>query len=416
MTELQDYLDSVRHRLIHEAGFEPAGAELPFALQPYCPVFLARRDPGRTWYLAMIPVASLPLGQIPEVLDQLQAHLEQNYLSGPPRHGIVALVGEEDVPVVSHPSLTVWRVNLAAEQVSREGAPIGAPRLTALDRFDPVDWDAPLDGELTTHAEPDAAPPPAAADRRPAYVTGDPWGRRRGLWNLSLFQGPWVTNLMLSAIWAIFVLMLTQTGFGAILGEFSNSTLIRWGSQYSPAIVRGQWWRLGTAMFLHGGLMHIAFNSYALYILGPALEHLFGHGRTLVMYLGAGLIASTTSFMMGSAYTNAIGASGAIFGLMGGYLYYTWYLPGAARRRLWSGIWPTLLINLVIGITVPFIDNWAHLGGLVGGFMLSAIVGLPAEKHLSARRITGVVLLALFLLWTVPTFVQLWQVTHSGLL
>ncbi|MHB9145434.1 MAG: rhomboid family intramembrane serine protease [Symbiobacteriia bacterium] len=407
MTEINDYLDSVRHRLLHDEGFEPAEAELPFALQPCCAAFIRRQSVARDWYVALVPTVSLPTEQLQGALDQIQAHLDHNYLSGPPRHGIIVLVDEGAAPEISHVSLTVWRVDLAAGTVTRGAAPIGAPRLAALDCFDPVDWDAPAPVPLAPE-RPHEGGFGSAGDGRPPYRTGvggSPWGRRP-LPGRNLLQGPWVTNLMLAAIWAVFVLMMAQTGFMNILGDFSGQTLVRWGSQYSPAIVRGQWWRLTTAMFLHGSLMHIGFNSYALYVLGPSLENLYGHGRVLFVYLGAGIIASTASFLMGTS--NAIGASGAVFGLMGAYLYYAWYVPGTARRRLWSGIWPTLLINLVIGVTVPFIDNWAHLGGLIGGFALSALAGLPDEKPVTIRRLAGVILLALFLLWAAPVLWHLW--------
>lgn len=423
MADVHEYLESVRHRLIHSEDFMPAEAELPLALAPYCRGFLSKSLWGRLWYVALVSWDDLDPEQALPFLDALQAHLEQNYVSGPPRRGLVVLAGSRPAPDLRHSHLTVWRVDLSSQQVSRGETPVGSPSLQALEQFEPVDWEAPdLTAIPPTTHDPDrmgatSGPSPSQGpvrdpvrrvDSRPAY------GRAPVVHAASIFGSdrPWGTHLMLAAIWGIFVIMVLQGNFAALLGEFSGQTLVRWGSQFSPYILQGQWWRLGTAMFLHGGLIHIAVNSYALYVLGPGLESLYGHGRWLFVYLGAGIIASTSSFLMGTV--NAIGASGAIFGLMGAYVYYTWYMRGPARRRLWAGIWPTLVINLVIGVTLPFVDIWAHLGGLIGGFALSALVGLPGEQLLNRRRLAGVALLGLLLLIAGPTLVRVWAIAHSG--
>jgi rhomboid protease GluP len=138
------------------------------------------------------------------------------------------------------------------------------------------------------------------------------------------------------------------------------------GWKQNDLIVQGQYWRLLTPMFLHGGLLHIGFNSYALYLLGPQIERSFGSLRFLMVYFTAGLAGSIASFALTPA--PSVGASGAIFGLLGAFLPYLYrnreYISNT-RGRI-QQIAMLLGINLLIGLQ-PGIDNWAHLGGLIGG-------------------------------------------------
>lgn len=127
-------------------------------------------------------------------------------------------------------------------------------------------------------------------------------------------------------------------------------------------VATGEWWRLITVGFLHAGWMHIAFNMYALWLLGPNLEQIYGHRRFAVIYGLALLGGSTASYLFSAPNSPAVGASGAIFGLFGATIV-------VARRlgRDASGIYSILLINAIIGFVVPNIDWRAHAGGLVIG-------------------------------------------------
>ena len=132
----------------------------------------------------------------------------------------------------------------------------------------------------------------------------------------------------------------------------------------------GEWWRLLTAMVLHGGTLHLAFNSLALWMFGPDLESVFGTPRFVAIYLVSGFVASATSFTFGGG-TPSVGASGAIFGVIGALAVYVY------RRRASAGMQAYFLnvmwvvgINLVLGLTLPRIDNYAHIGGLLGGALL----------------------------------------------
>ena len=137
------------------------------------------------------------------------------------------------------------------------------------------------------------------------------------------------------------------------------------------AVASGEWFRLLTPMILHGGLLHLAFNSFALFSFGPVIEQHFGHVRFALMYLASGLLASALSYAV-PPNNSSIGASGAIFGVAGVLLVYLY------NRRKQTFIRDTLRsllgiigLNLVFGfIASGLIDNWAHIGGLIGGIIL----------------------------------------------
>lgn len=136
-------------------------------------------------------------------------------------------------------------------------------------------------------------------------------------------------------------------------------------------IADGELWRLLTPMVLHAGGIHLLFNLMALYIYGPYVEQAFHHFRFVIMYVISGFFASCVSYAFGPVNKTGVGASGAIFGMIGILVVY------AYRRRTSSLIREFLRslliiigINLFIGFTNPFIDNYAHIGGLVGGLVL----------------------------------------------
>ncbi|GGN63835.1 MULTISPECIES: rhomboid family intramembrane serine protease [Oceanobacillus] len=160
----------------------------------------------------------------------------------------------------------------------------------------------------------------------------------------------------------------------------SIETLIEFGAKYNPAmIIDGEWWRLFSSMFIHIGFIHLALNMLAVYYLGTAIEKIFGSSRFVLIYFIAGLGGSIASF----AFTTSVsaGASGAIFGLFGAFLYF-----GIIHKRLFfqtigSSILLVLAINLVIGLSIDEIDMAAHVGGLIAGFLAAAIVGMPKNKR-----------------------------------
>lgn len=147
------------------------------------------------------------------------------------------------------------------------------------------------------------------------------------------------------------------------------------GAKINGSIIAGEWWRLITPMFLHADLMHIAFNSYALYVFGPQVEALFGYRRFAVIYLLSGVAGAVFSFALSAGAS--VGASGAIFGLVGALLIYFYRhrkLFGEMGRRRFTEIAVVAGLNLLIGLR-PNIDNWGHVGGLFGGSLLTWLLG-----------------------------------------
>jgi rhomboid protease GluP len=136
-------------------------------------------------------------------------------------------------------------------------------------------------------------------------------------------------------------------------------------------IVQGQFWRLFTPMFLHGSILHLGFNMYARFILGPGLERYYGRWRFLMLYVLAGFAGNVFSFLF--TINPSLGSSTAIFGLLGAqgvFLYRNRELFGPAAQRALVNVVVIAAINFVIGLS-PGIDNWGHLGGLIGGTLFA---------------------------------------------
>jgi rhomboid protease GluP len=158
---------------------------------------------------------------------------------------------------------------------------------------------------------------------------------------------------------------LMQAGTLYLLGTDVPAML---GIKANDLIVQGQLWRLLTPMLLHGSLIHILVNMYALNVFGPGLERHFGHWRFLALYLLSGFAGNVISFVFSPAYS--LGSSTAIFGLLaaeGVFMYQNRSLFGRGARQALINIILVAALNLfIIGLS-PGIDNWGHVGGLLGG-------------------------------------------------
>jgi rhomboid protease GluP len=143
------------------------------------------------------------------------------------------------------------------------------------------------------------------------------------------------------------------------------------GAKDNGLIVAGEYWRLFTPIFLHVGLWHVGLNSYFLYVFGPQMERHYGYIRFLLIYLLSGIAGAVASFAL--TPSPSIGASGALFGLLGAmlpFLYRNRNILSDTRSRIMS-ILQVIGINLVLGLLVGSIDNWGHVGGLLGGAALA---------------------------------------------
>lgn len=180
---------------------------------------------------------------------------------------------------------------------------------------------------------------------------------------------PYITYILMAINIVLFIPAAYLSGN---IFSFSNEALIFLGAKENTLIQNGQYYRLFTCMFLHGGIVHIISNMYSLYAIGPFIEEIYGKYKYLFIYILSGIAASIFSYLFSPAVS--IGASGAIFGLLGAMLVFALKNRKRINKKFLSNIISVIFINLIIGATLPGIDNFAHLGGLIGGVILSAIV------------------------------------------
>ena len=192
-----------------------------------------------------------------------------------------------------------------------------------------------------------------------------------------LAERPRVTLALIGINAAVFVL-------GYLLRASGTDLIREYGMWPLGIAVNGEWWRLLTSAFLHGGLLHIAFNMYVLYLLGPVLERALGSARFLALYLMAALGGSVASYATSAPNTLSVGASGAIFGMMAALL-----VLGRRFRYDVSQIAVLLAINLVIGFVVPGIDWRAHVGGAVVGAAMAAIFAFAPKQSRVLWQVLG---------------------------
>jgi len=191
--------------------------------------------------------------------------------------------------------------------------------------------------------------------------------------------------------------------------SFSVYTLIEFGGKYNPMIASGQYYRLFTAMFLHADLMHLAFNMYALSILGINIELVFGKLKYIIIFMVSGLFGTLGSFIFTKALS--VGASGAIFGLFGSYLYLYISNPRIFHKKQLLNLLTIIGINLLLGILIENIDNFAHIWGLIGGFIISWSLGVKGEGCLSRNKIIAQVLTIVLIILSLGAGIKLNQDT-----
>ena len=177
-------------------------------------------------------------------------------------------------------------------------------------------------------------------------------------------------------------------------GSLDSNTLINFGASLDSRVLGGEYYRLITNSFVHIGLPHIMFNMYALYIIGHQIESFLGKSKFLIIYLFSALTGSLLSLAF-SSNTISAGASGAIFGLLGALLYFGYhyriYLGGVMK----SQIIPLVILNLLLGFILSGIDNAGHIGGLIGGVLMTMALGIK-DKSSNTDRINGIVLSTIF--------------------
>lgn len=175
------------------------------------------------------------------------------------------------------------------------------------------------------------------------------------------------TNVLIALNVIIFLISAVLAGS---LNYIDGRVLYNLGAKWSPAIKEGQYYRLITSMFLHGGIVHLLFNMYALWSLGNLVEKVWGTKRFLMVYFGGGFVASIATFIF-SPNSLSVGASGAIFALLGAAAIFGYFIKDRFGKEFMHEMLKLIGINIFIGITTPNIDNVAHIGGLIGGAIIS---------------------------------------------
>ena len=205
---------------------------------------------------------------------------------------------------------------------------------------------------------------------------------------------PIVTYLIMAICIVMFIAMYV---FGN--GSYDNVTLLNFGANLDVLTKNGEFYRLLTCAFLHIGIFHLFFNMYALFIIGPQVESFYGKARYLFIYL----VSAITGSMMSIAFNHNVisaGASGAIFGLLGCLLYFGYHYRIYLGNVIRSQIVPIIVLNLVLGLMLTGIDNFAHIGGLVGGILATMAIGVPNKKN-NTDRINGIILFAIYLIFCI---------------
>lgn len=176
-----------------------------------------------------------------------------------------------------------------------------------------------------------------------------------------------------------------------VAGDLEND-LLRDYSAWSPAIGAGEWWRGLTAAFLHATPMHILFNMYFLYIFGPRLERQVGSVAFSGIYLASAAGGTVATYVFGPPNTLSVGASGALFGLFGAWLYAAYRQRGsAAGSAMFNQLGAILLINMALPLFIRNIDWRAHLGGLATGIVVAFLWEQLAAGRENARQMRAIV-------------------------
>ncbi|MBA4388911.1 MAG: hypothetical protein C0404_13090 [Verrucomicrobia bacterium] len=238
----------------------------------------------------------------------------------------------------------------------------------------PGEWDRPAGNAGTGASSAPVPPDPLKFDEMDIF--------RRQIFAAT--PRVFLTYAILAINIVVFVLMVVS-GVSIFTDSVSNGDLVAWGSNYGPLTITGDWWRLLTSVFVHIGLLHIAMNMWVLWDVGVLVERLYGNLFFAVVYLISGILGSLASVWWHTEILSA-GASGAIFGLYGALLAFFIVRRSSIPSRMMKSVSRIcvffILFNVAYGSWQPQIDNAAHLGGLLGGFL----VGLAGARPLPTDR------------------------------
>jgi rhomboid protease GluP len=173
------------------------------------------------------------------------------------------------------------------------------------------------------------------------------------------------------------LVMAAMEGYGS---SKDSSTLLRFGAMYNIPGMHPEAWRYVTSIFIHIGWEHLLFNSFALYVFAAPLERLLGASRYALFYLACGIIGNLASALLHSDIYIGAGASGAIYGVYGAYLYLSIFRKDMIEFETRQTVIPIIVIGFIYSIVAPHIDIYAHLGGFIGGLALTALITLFIKR------------------------------------
>lgn len=281
-------------------------------------------------------------------------------------------LGAAEPAVVDLPLTTIRNVACDGEQMQFESRrrflPLRNIRFTALTAGDAADLASRLPREQT-----------AGFERR--------WNEIR-VFNARVGRlggNAWLVIALVLINVAVFIAMAVSYNRVA---EFEPQQLLKWGANFGPATIDGQWWRLISAQFIHGDVLHLLTNMWVLFNAGRLGRQLYGNAAFLGIYFGTGICAFLASLAWNPA-SISVGASGPIFGVLAAFMAFLLrqrsQLPAAMLRAHWLSTLVFIVFNLVSGALQPIVDNAAHVGGMVSGFALGCLLARPLDLELRAR-------------------------------
>lgn len=357
-----EYLEEVGQRLTEFGGFAAADpGELSGALGFTVAALYLREEPGLLTLVAMVP----PEGEGAPVPVCNELALLAEAIAGDRRMEVVAVLLLVTAQPLTQQRYQRW------QQLKRHD---GRMRL--------LPWVADLfRRRLFAHT----GPPFGTNPELNALLAPEPELGEGGTAEVEEMPRPWVTFGLVGLMVSVWLLMSLV---GLVQGKGEWEMLSTWGAADRPWLfLQHETWRLLTANFLHIGALHLGVNSFSLYVVGRAVEYLFGRRRLLFIFLFAGVAGAAASAVLGMPMVMSAGASGAIFGLLGAVIWYRIASP-LGDRISWRPLLLTLALNLSIGLALHrIIDNWNHMGGLVGGLLAAVAVGVPPVRGMAPPRL-----------------------------
>ena len=195
-----------------------------------------------------------------------------------------------------------------------------------------------------------------------------------------------VTNVIITLCVLVYILQLF------------NPKLLYLGANISDFVKMGEVYRIITCTFIHAGIIHLLCNMYSLYIIGSQLETFIGKARFIFVYIISAISGSLMSLIFTAGAS--VGASGAIFGLLGSLLYFGYHYRIYLGSVLKNQIIPIIILNILLGFMLPGVDNAAHIGGLIGGYLATVSVGIKNKSNRN-EMINGIIVLVIYIAFLV---------------